>query len=312
MKRLVGTLCGIISAALFGLGGILAQPLLSEQVLTPQQIVLLRLLIGGAMLLLYRNLFFKQARKSTKKIWTHWRILTRIMIYGIAGLCTAQIAFFSAINYSNAAVATVFQSTSPFILLVFTALKAKRLPSLLAGMSLISALMGIWLIVESGFKTGLIKPEAIIFGLIAAIGVILYTKLPVPLLNQIAAVDILGWALVIGGVIALIHTPLPNLVRFSKMQLLAVLIIVILATVVAYDLYLESLKLIDGFLATMTGLFEPISSVLFGMLFLHQILVPQALVGIILVVGAIMILNLPHHITAPIPSKPCQCTMSNQ
>lgn len=202
MKRLVGTLCGIISAALFGLGGILAQPLLSEQVLTPQQIVLLRLLIGGAMLLLYRNLFFKQARKSTKKIWTHWRILTRIMIYGIAGLCTAQIAFFSAINYSNAAVATVFQSTSPFILLVFTALKAKRLPSLLAGMSLISALMGIWLIVESGFKTGLIKPEAIIFGLIAAIGVILYTKLPVPLLNQIAAVDILGWALVIGGVIA--------------------------------------------------------------------------------------------------------------
>ena len=239
MKRLVGTLCGIISAALFGLGGILAQPLLSEQVLTPQQIVLLRLLIGGAMLLLYRNLFFKQARKSTKKIWTHWRILTRIMIYGIAGLCTAQIAFFSAINYSNAAVATVFQSTSPFILLVFTALKAKKLPSLLAGMSLISALMGIWLIVESGFKTGLIKPEAIIFGLIAAIGVILYTKLPVPLLNQIAAVDILGWALVIGGVIALIHTPLPNLVRFSKTQLLAVLIIVILATVVAYDLYLE-------------------------------------------------------------------------
>ncbi|WP_436653274.1 hypothetical protein [Lactiplantibacillus plantarum] len=98
MKRLVGTLCGIISAALFGLGGILAQPLLSEQVLTPQQIVLLRLLIGGAMLLLYRNLFFKQARKSTKKIWTHWRILTRIMIYGIAGLCTAQIAFFSATN----------------------------------------------------------------------------------------------------------------------------------------------------------------------------------------------------------------------
>ncbi|MHC6161664.1 EamA family transporter [Lactiplantibacillus plantarum] len=127
-----------------------------------------------------------------------------------------------------------------------------------------------------------------------------------------AAVDILGWALVIGGVIALIHTPLPNLVRFSKTQLLAVLIIVILATVVAYDLYLESLKLIDGFLATMTGLFEPISSVLFGMLFLHQILVPQALVGIILVVGAIMILNLPHHITAPVPSKPCQCTMPNQ
>ncbi|WP_353986659.1 hypothetical protein [Lactiplantibacillus plantarum] len=56
MKRLVGTLCGIISAALFGLGGILAQPLLSEQVLTPQQIVLLRLLIGGAMLLLYGRL----------------------------------------------------------------------------------------------------------------------------------------------------------------------------------------------------------------------------------------------------------------
>ncbi|MFS1238433.1 EamA family transporter [Lactiplantibacillus plantarum] len=236
---------------------------------------------------------------------TNYDIRHRRLVHGTNCL-------FSAINYSNAAVATVFQSTSPFILLVFTALKAKKLPSLLAGMSLISALMGIWLIVESGFKTGLIKPEAIIFGLIAAIGVILYTKLPVPLLNQIAAVDILGWALVIGGVIALIHTPLPNLVRFSKTQLLAVLIIVILATVVAYDLYLESLKLIDGFLATMTGLFEPISSVLFGMLFLQQILVPQALVGIILVVGAIMILNLPHHITAPVPSKPCQCTMPNQ
>ena len=33
MKRLVGTLCGIISAALFGLRGVLAQPLLSQQVL---------------------------------------------------------------------------------------------------------------------------------------------------------------------------------------------------------------------------------------------------------------------------------------
>lgn len=94
MKRLVGTLCGIISAALFGLGGILAQPLLSEQVLTPQQIVLLRLLIGGAMLLLYRNLFFKQARKSTKKIWTHWRILTRIMIYASPACARHKLPFF--------------------------------------------------------------------------------------------------------------------------------------------------------------------------------------------------------------------------
>lgn len=67
MKRLVGTLCGIISAALFGLGGILAQPLLSEQVLTPQQIVLLRLLIGGAMLLLYRNLFSSRLEKARKR-----------------------------------------------------------------------------------------------------------------------------------------------------------------------------------------------------------------------------------------------------
>ncbi|MCF7522377.1 EamA family transporter [Levilactobacillus brevis] len=69
-------------------------------------------------MLLYRNLFFKQARKNTKKIWIHWKVVTRIAIYGIAGLCTAQIAFFSSISFSNAAVATVFQSTSPFILLV--------------------------------------------------------------------------------------------------------------------------------------------------------------------------------------------------
>ena len=97
MKRLVGTLCGIISAALFGLGGILTA-LLSEQVLTPQQIVLLRLLIGGAMLLLYRNLFFKQARKSTKKIWTHWRILTRIMIYGIVACARHNCLFLRLIT----------------------------------------------------------------------------------------------------------------------------------------------------------------------------------------------------------------------
>ncbi|WP_087716630.1 EamA family transporter [Levilactobacillus brevis] len=310
MSRLTGTLFGIMSATLFGLGGILSQPLLDSHTLTPQQIVLLRLLIGGILLLLYRNLFFKQARKNTKKIWIHWKVVTRIAIYGIAGLCTAQIAFFSSISFSNAAVATVFQSTSPFILLVLTALKSKRIPGPLAGLSLISALMGIGLIVESGLKAGSINPEAIAFGLIAAIGVILYTDLPVPLLKQFAAIDVLGWALVIGGATALLGTPLPNLSNFSKIQLLVIAIVVVLSTVVAYDLYLESLKLIDGFLATMTGLFEPISSVFLGILFLHQALVPKILLGILLVIGAIILLNLPSRTPASIPTKIHPCAMT--
>lgn len=62
-------------------------------------------------------------------------------------------------------------------------LKVKRFFSLLVGMSLISVLMGIWFIVEFGFKIGLIKLEVIIFGLIVVIGVILYIKLFVLLLN---------------------------------------------------------------------------------------------------------------------------------
>lgn len=48
-----------------------------------------------------------------------------------------------------------------------------------------------------------------------------------------------------------------------------VFIIVILVIVVVYDFYLESLKLIDGFLVIMIGLFELISFVFFGMLFLY-------------------------------------------
>ncbi|MCF7522378.1 DMT family transporter [Levilactobacillus brevis] len=159
-------------------------------------------------------------------------------------------------------------------------------------------------------KAGSINPEAIAFGLIAAIGVILYTDLPVPLLKQFAAIDVLGWALVIGGATALLGTPLPNLSNFSKIQLLVIAIVVVLSTVVAYDLYLESLKLIDGFLATMPGLFEPISSVFLGILFLHQALVPKILLGILLVIGAIILLNLPSRTPASIPTKIHPCAMT--
>jgi drug/metabolite transporter (DMT)-like permease len=298
-----GILFGVSSACLFGLSGVIAQPFLSAKVFSPWQLTTLRLLVGGIVLGILR---LGIAPRKFMALFKNWRSIGQVILFGIFGLFFAQTSFFTSEWLSSAAVATILQSLAPAVLLGIQVIFHRRRIVWQQFLGVLLAVLGVSLIVMRNIGTTGVRPLAVIFGLLAAVGVICYTLLPATLLLTYHATDILSWGMIFGGLVSLLLTRQPFR-NVNSLNVSAVLIIVLLGTVLAYALYLVSLQYIDHLMATLTGLFEPVSSTLISLIVFRNQLTVATVVGILIILVSIILISLrptPHD-----KSKGCTCMM---
>lgn len=84
-------ICGIISATLFGISGILASILFRQATVAPEWLVGVRMLCAGAILLCVLTFFTKEAVFS---FWRHKNTAFLIILFGLFGVLLAQSSFF--------------------------------------------------------------------------------------------------------------------------------------------------------------------------------------------------------------------------
>ncbi|MGO3547832.1 MAG: EamA family transporter [Leuconostoc falkenbergense] len=116
-------ICGIISATLFGISGILASILFRQAAVAPEWLVGVRMLCAGAVLLCVLTLFTKEAVFS---VWQHTYSALLVVLFGLFGVLLAQSSFFLSVYYGDAATATVLQSLGPAIIVVLMSIYSKR------------------------------------------------------------------------------------------------------------------------------------------------------------------------------------------
>ena len=285
-------ICGIISATLFGISGILASILFRQATVAPEWLVGVRMLCAGAILLCVLTFFTKEAVFS---FWRHKNTAFLIILFGLFGVLLAQSSFFLSVYYGDAATATVLQSLGPAIIVVLMSIFSKRWPSRVEFVAIVLALLGVFLLVTNGDINHLkINPRALYWGIISAFGLVGYTLIPKPLLHQTPPLVIVGWGLLIGGLVANFIHPVWHISRTVDLQdIWIVLAIVLFGTLIPYALYVMSLAGLKPSSASLLGTIEPLVATTLSVTLLGTHLRSLQLIGILLILSTILLISLP-------------------
>ena len=132
------------------------------------------------------------------------------LVYGLVGLVPNQLFYFLAVQYGNAAIATILQFVGPFFIMLYMAVVHHERPSRLELISAVVAFFGVVVVATNGRFTHLaLTIPVLVFGLLSAVGAMTDTLTPRPLMDRFGSLEITGWGLLIGGsVLTAIHPQL--------------------------------------------------------------------------------------------------------
>ena len=97
------------------------------------------------------------------------------------------------------------------------AIKSKAIPRGLDIIAIFLSLIGVFLLVTNGNLGELsFSASALVWGLLSALGVCAYTLIPCPLIKEHSPLNVVAWALLIGGLISNFLHPVTNLPALSS------------------------------------------------------------------------------------------------
>ncbi|MBQ4625703.1 MAG: DMT family transporter, partial [Clostridia bacterium] len=160
-KTALGFILTLTGGIFWGFSGSCGQYLFTYHSVTSNWLVPIRMLFTGIILLLIC------AVKNKKRIFDVWHGKKNIAVmaaFTLFGLVMCQYAYFRAIEFSNAGVATVLQYLSPAMILAFTCIKSKRMPRVFEIVAIILAIGGTFLIASGGAESMQLSSKALFWG----------------------------------------------------------------------------------------------------------------------------------------------------
>ena len=162
----IGIINTFVGGTLWGINGVMGSYLFLNKAVTTNWLVPYRLLRAGLILLSY--LYYKNGEKVFD-ILKNGKDLLSIIIFGIFGMMGTQYTYFTAIEYSNAAIATVLTYFGPTLVLVYVCMREARRPLKYEIFSIVLSMFGVFLLATHGNFSGLqISFKALFWGLLSA------------------------------------------------------------------------------------------------------------------------------------------------
>lgn len=282
-NRLKGIILAVGGSIFWGGSGVAAQFLLQDRGMTADYLTAIRTITAGLILLLIDRFVYGN---NITNIWRYKASRYRLLFFGIFGMMAVQYTYFAAIAYSNAPTGTIIQYLMPVVILLWIALRERKLPQLGQVVCAILAILGTALLVTHGSLTTLsISEKALFWGILSAFAAAFYTVSPRWLLTRWPSAQVVGWAMLIGGAaISLIYPPLsyPGILDIDASLSLAY--ICILGTAIAFWAYVSSTKYILPQEASILNAMEPLASIVFSVLLLDVLFQLPEIAGTILII----------------------------
>ncbi|MFY1049149.1 DMT family transporter [Apilactobacillus sp. 1-1-2] len=290
-KRLIGGILAVTGAILWGIQGPVSQFLFQDNHLSPEWLMGIKMGISGIVILLFTNFVKKE---PVMDLWKKPKNLGVFAAYAVFGLAAVQYLYLVTVNLSNAGTATVLQSLGTVLIVIFTAIFYHQLPNKYEATAVLVALIGTWLLVTKGHLTQLaISTPALIAGLLLALAGAIQTMLPVNLLKRFSTLVVVGWAMLVGGVIfTIVHPFWVDVPKLTLGTVLGVGFIVFFGTMMSFICFINSLKFISPTVAGMLDTFEPLSATIGAVIFLNTSFNGAEVIGGILVLSTVFILAL--------------------
>jgi len=287
MKK--GIILGILAATLWGISGTLGQFLFEEKEINVEWLITIRLLISGICLLL----FAKYRKNDLFKIWTNKKDSVQLIVFSIVGMLGVQYTYFAAIKNSNAATATVLQFIGPILIAIYLAIKYRKLPKRIEIVAIVLAVLGTFLLVTHGKLNSLsISPLALFLGLASAATLAIYSLQAKELLIKYNSTVIVGWAMLIGGIVfSFVKAPWQIEGKWDLESLLSIIFVVFLATLVAFYSYLTATKIIGPQKASLIASVEPLVAVVLSVTWLNIPFQTIDWIGSLCIISTIFLLS---------------------
>ena len=257
----------LVGASLWGAAGVAVQYLFESKHFDPTWLVSVRMLVAGILMLFFdacsgRNVF---------AIWHSKRDRKQLVIFGIFGMMMTQYTYYLAINYGNAATATILQYLMPIIVLGYSVWKMRRRPSTTEAVSVFLAMLGTYLLITRGQWNQLaISSETLFWGILSAFAMAFYTIQPRELLSKYSSPLVIGWSMIVGaGSLILALRPWPFTGIWDMDAFWALVVVIVFGTIIAFYAYLESTKYIRPSEVGALASVEPLSSVILSVFLLH-------------------------------------------
>ena len=290
-KKLFGYFCAIFGATAWGFSGICGQFLMSSGGLSSKELATIRLIFGGIILLLVS---FVTSKEKTLRILKNKKDLITCAIFGIFGVLFSQFTYLTTIFYTNAPTATVLQFLSSILIVIGICIRELRFPKVKEVCAIFLAILGTFtLATHFNLNNLVINPLGLTWGIISAVSVVIYTLLPIEIIKKYGSTVATGYGMLIGGIVFSVYTkPWTFNLNLNAMTLGGIIIMVVVGTVLAYNMFLHGVSIIGPVRGSVIAGIEAVSAIVFSVLLLREKVELIDLFGMALIMLAITVLSL--------------------
>ena len=290
-NRSIGILLIILGASFWGIGGTVSQYLFQNQQINVNWFVTTRLLFGGGLLLASQVLL----RNPIFTIWKEANYRKQLLIFSIIGMLLVQYSYMVSISIGNAAVATLLQYLAPVFIIIYLVLTKRQRFMRIDSIAIALTVIGTYLLLTNGSIQKLSVPaNAVIWGLISGISLAFYTLYATKLLQNFSAIIVVGWAMLIAGIIMNFIHPVwaVDLSTWGTPTYLGLFFTIIFGTALAFWFFIKSLEYLSAKETILIGTLEPLTAVISSVLWLKLSFGIGQLIGGMTIIILVLVLSL--------------------
>jgi len=241
------------------------------------------------------------ARRGASALRVPGRDLVRFFLLGILGVAASNYLYYLAIQRTNVATAIILQYTAPVWVLLYTVARGAqgRRPSLrriaAVGLAVVGCALAVGFVGSGGFRMDAV---GVIAALLAAFSFAFYNVGGHSVLARYDRWKVLLWVLVAASTFWIFVNPPWKIVaaHYGWQQWGFMLVFSLVSVLGPFSCYFAGLQHLEPTRAIVASCLEPVFSIVIAALVLGELLRPMQTVGIVLVLVAIVLIQLPERI----------------
>jgi len=224
------------------------------------------------------------------------RDLLRFFLLGILGVAASNYLYYLAIQRTNVATAIILQYTAPVWVLLYTVVRGAQRPSLrrtsAVGLAVVGCALAVGLVGSGALR---LDTVGVIAALLAAFSFAFYNVGGHSVLARYDRWKVLLWVLVATSCFWILVNPPWKIIaaHYGREQWAFMLVFSLVSVLGPFSCYFAGLQHLEPTRAIVASCLEPVFSIVIAAIALGELLRPFQTLGIVLVLLAIVLIQLP-------------------
>ena len=243
-------------------------------------------------------------RRGWKNLQVPARDFGRIALLGVLGVAASNYLYYFAIQRTNVATAIILQYTAPVLVLLYMVARGLQRASwqrvAAVGLAVIGSALAIGMVGPGGFR---LDPAGVAAAMAAAVSFSFYNIAGHQILARYDRFLVLLYTTFSASMFWIVVNPPWKLVaaHYSGMQWSFLLVFAVLSVLAPFSFYFAGLQHLEPTRAIVASCLEPVFSIVLAAVLLGEEVKPVQSLGIVIVLAAIVIVQLPERDGAEVP-----------